>query len=103
MESGCRATQHIERVFRTLTSAHGGEPEDDYFRWVTREPHPLGNVVIQSSSSDGENTRAAIEPLLSDNLPSAVLFPAGSCLRPNVDICGQPRGVAVLAGWRVPW
>jgi GNAT superfamily N-acetyltransferase len=74
---GLRAARHMERVFRTLTTGHGGELEDDYFRWVTREPHPLGNVVIQSSPSDGENTRAAIEPLLSDDLPSAVLFPAG--------------------------
>jgi len=75
---GLRAGQHIERVFRTLTAGHGGELEPDYFRWVTREAHPLGNVVIRSGPSDGGSTRASVEPLLRNDLPSAVLFPAGA-------------------------
>ena len=74
---GLRAARHIERVFRTLTAGHGGELKDEYFRWVTGEPHPLGNVVIQSGPSDEEHTRTAIEPLLGDNLPAAVLCPGG--------------------------
>ena len=74
---GLRAARHIERVFHTLTAGHGGELKDGYFRWVTGEPHPLGNVVIQSGPSDGEHARAAVEPLLGDNLPAAVLFPGG--------------------------
>jgi GNAT superfamily N-acetyltransferase len=77
MGIGLRAGQHIERVFRKLTAGHGGELEVDFFRWITREPHPLGNVVIHSGPSDGKHARAAAEPLLSDGLVSAVLFPAG--------------------------
>src|SRR6516225_3727741 len=76
-EIGFRAARHIERVFRTLTAGHGGELKDEYLRWVTREPHPLGNLVILSGPSDGEHARAAVEPLLGDNLPSAVLLPGG--------------------------
>ncbi|HSQ80141.1 MAG TPA: GNAT family N-acetyltransferase [Casimicrobiaceae bacterium] len=85
---GLRAARHLERVFRTLTAGRGGELEDEYFRWVTREPHPLGNVVIQSSPSDGASVRAAIEPLLSDNLPSAVLFPAGASTAATESLIG---------------
>lgn len=74
---GLRAAQHMERVFRTLTVGHGGEPGEGYFRWITREPHPLGNVVFQSATSDAARAREAVAPLLAEDLPSAVLFPAG--------------------------
>jgi hypothetical protein len=74
---GLRAARHMERVFRTLTAGIGGESNDDYFRWITREPHPLGNVVFQSVESDAASAREAVEPLLAGNLPSAVLFPTG--------------------------
>ena len=74
---GLRAARHMERVFRTLTAGNGGESKDNYFRWITREPHPLGNVVFQSVESDAASAREAIEPLLAEDLPSAVLFPTG--------------------------
>jgi hypothetical protein len=72
-----RAGRHMERVFRTLTAGKGGESKDDYFRWITREAHPLGNVVFQSAESDAASAREAVEPLLAEDLPSAVLFPTG--------------------------
>jgi hypothetical protein len=74
---GLRAALHMERVFRTLTAGIGGESKNGYFRWITREPHPLGNVVFQSVKSDAASAREAVEPLLAENLPSAVLFPTG--------------------------
>ena len=74
---GLRAARHMERVFRKLTAGIGGESKDDYFRWITREPHPLGNVVFLSAESDGASAHEAVEPLLAENLPSAVLFPTG--------------------------
>jgi hypothetical protein len=72
-----RAARHMERVFRTLTMGNGGESKDGYFRWMTREPHPLGNVVFPSAESGAASVREAVEPLLAEDLPSAVLFPAG--------------------------
>jgi hypothetical protein len=55
---GLRAALHMERVFRTLTAGIGGESKDDYFRWITREPHPLGNVVFQSVEFDAPSARS---------------------------------------------
>lgn len=72
-----RAARHMERVFRALTAGNGGESKDDYFRWITREPHPLGNIVFQSEGSDAASAREAVEPLLAEDLPAAVLFPTG--------------------------
>ncbi len=74
---GIRAARHLDLAFRDFTVGHGAELGANYLRWVTRESHPLGNVVIVSDSGDGESTRAAAEPLVTRSFPSAVLFPAG--------------------------
>ncbi len=53
------------------------ELDANCLRWVTREAHALGNVVIFSDLGDGDTARVAVDPLVRDNLPSAVLFPEG--------------------------
>jgi len=75
---GGRGARHFERVFRTLATPQGGEARDEWFRWITREPHPLGNMVIQSTPATAEGVHQSIAPLVADHLPSAVLFPSGA-------------------------
>jgi len=74
---GARAARHLELAFRGFTVGHGAELGTNYLRWTTCEAHPLGNVAIVSDPSDADAARAAVEPLVARNLPSAVLFPQG--------------------------
>lgn len=74
---GLRAARHFERVFRTLATPQGADANDDWFRWITGEAHPLGNMAIQSTPSDADDIRASVTPMVAANLPCAVLFPAG--------------------------
>lgn len=75
---GARAAQHFERVFRTLVTPQGAEANDTWFRWITGEAHPLGNMAIQSTPASAEDVRAAVTPMLAASLPCALLFPAGA-------------------------
>lgn len=74
---GIRAARHLNLAFRTFTLGHGAELGANYLRWVTREAHPMGNLVILSDPGDADTTRAAADPLVADNLPAAALFPEG--------------------------
>ncbi len=75
---GLRAATHLDLVFRTMTRESGGELGAQYLRWITREPHPMGNMVIAADESDAQSMREATAPLVHGNLPSTVLFPSGA-------------------------
>ncbi|MFO1397791.1 MAG: GNAT family N-acetyltransferase [Burkholderiales bacterium] len=76
-QMGARAARHFERVFRTLATPQGGEANADWFRWITGEPHPLGNMVVLSGPSDADTVQTALAPLADGRLPAATLFPGG--------------------------
>jgi ribosomal protein S18 acetylase RimI-like enzyme len=55
---------------------HGQRIEGAQFlRLLTGEPHPLGNFALVSAPADLDATREAVDPLMSEPVPSAVLFP----------------------------
>jgi GNAT superfamily N-acetyltransferase len=74
---GARAARHLELAFRAFTVGHGAELGTGYLRWVTREPHPMGNVAIVADPDDMVGALTAAEPLVTRNVPAAVLFPQG--------------------------
>jgi GNAT superfamily N-acetyltransferase len=74
---GAGAAGHLDLAFRAFTTGHGAELGTNYLRWLTREPHPMGNVAIVSDRDDSAGTLAAAEPLVTRNVPSAILFPHG--------------------------
>ncbi|MFO1306011.1 MAG: GNAT family N-acetyltransferase [Burkholderiales bacterium] len=75
---GRRAAMHLDLSFRTMTRHSGGELGPLYLRWVTREAHPMGNLVIAAGEGDAASMREATAPLVQANLPSTVIFPSGA-------------------------
>jgi GNAT superfamily N-acetyltransferase len=74
---GARAARHLALAFREFTVGHGAELGTGYLRWVTRELHPMGNLAIVAGPDDPAGALAAAEPLVTRNVPAAVLFPDG--------------------------
>ena len=72
--TGAAIGRHLDWAFRALVR-HGRRTEGPQFlRLLTGEPHPFGNFAVLSSPVDLDATREAVEPLVSDGFPSAVLF-----------------------------
>jgi GNAT superfamily N-acetyltransferase len=69
-----RAAAHMDVAWRRLTRDRGSVQEDGFLRYVTGEPHPLGNIAIVRDAHDPATTRAAAEPLLAITAPAAVLY-----------------------------
>lgn len=74
---GPRAAGHLDLVFRAMTRTCGGEIGPRYLRWITHEPHPMGNLVIAADQGDPQSMREAVAPLASGSFPSLVLMPRG--------------------------
>jgi len=74
---GRDATLHLDVLWRDLMKFPGSVEDDHFFRLVTGEQHPLGNVVIFSESCDVSVVENAVDPLLDVTAPAAVLFVAG--------------------------
>lgn len=74
---GRDAATHFELYWRDLVNSAGCFQNDQYYRVITGEHHPLGNFAIVSSPGDAALACAAAEPLLALDAPTAVLFPAG--------------------------
>lgn len=69
--------RHLDWTFRAMVR-HGHRTDGPQFlRLVTGEPHPFGNFAVVSSPADLEATREAVNPLISEPVPSAVIFPDG--------------------------
>ena len=71
------AARHLDLAFRDMMIGRGAELGESYLLQVTGEPHPLGNVAIVSDPGRLEVTQAAIGPLLTCGLPTAVLYSQG--------------------------
>jgi len=74
---GARAAGHLNLAFRAMTRTCGGEIGPRYLRWITHEPHPMGNLVIAADEGDPQSMREAVGPLASASYPSMALMPCG--------------------------
>jgi len=75
---GARAAHHLNITFRNCMRGPGSVHRDRYMNLVTGEMHPMGNVAIVADPDDPAVTRSAIEPLLANDYPAAVIFPCGA-------------------------
>jgi len=74
---GARAAHHLNITFRDCMRAPGSIHRDRYMNLVTGEMHPMGNIAIVADPGDPDVTRSAIEPLLANDYPAAVIYPCG--------------------------
>lgn len=74
---GADAARHLDGVWRELTRGQGAAEDEQFFRLVTGEPHPLGNMAILRESTGAQTTERAVAPLLALTTPTAVLYPLG--------------------------
>lgn len=72
-----QATGHLDLLWRELMNAHDAIATDTYFRLVTREPHPLGNVAIFREPNNPDLVLEVIPPLKDLPVPAAVMFVDG--------------------------
>jgi ribosomal protein S18 acetylase RimI-like enzyme len=70
---GARAAGHLDHLWRLAMREQGGVADADWFRLISGEPHPLGNVAILAWDDHDEATLAAVTPLLAIEQPSAVI------------------------------
>ena len=68
---------HLDLLWRDLMKSQGSVEDEHFFRLVTGEQHPFGNVAILSESCDASIVEGAVAPLLDLASPSSVLFVAG--------------------------
>lgn len=90
---GLRAARQFETAFRSTVS--DAVQTGAYFRLVTGEPHPMGNLAIVSRRDDPEAALEAALPLLATGRPAAAMFPGGAA--PTVVQALQARGFGVEA------
>ncbi|MBL8255551.1 MAG: GNAT family N-acetyltransferase [Pseudoxanthomonas mexicana] len=70
---GARTAGHLDHLWRLIMPSQGGVADADWFRLISGEPHPLGNVAILAWDDHDEAAIAAVTPLLSIPQPSAVI------------------------------
>lgn len=76
-ETGTRAARHMDVAFRRMMSGPGSEQNDRWFRLITGEMHPMGNVALISTGDDIESALEAVAPLVDCGAPAAAIFTAG--------------------------
>ncbi|MBB6049223.1 GNAT family N-acetyltransferase [Armatimonas rosea] len=74
---GREAVLHFDLIWRDLMQSQGSVENEQYFRVITGEAHPLGNLVILREPGDTSAVHEAVAPLRELSQPSAVLFVAG--------------------------
>lgn len=67
--------RHLDTTFRSLARGEHAVDDPSFFRLLTGEPHPLGNMAILAPHATLAATRAAVAPLAAGPLPAAVIFP----------------------------
>jgi hypothetical protein len=72
---GAAIGAHLETAFRSMGKGRCVVNESNFWRLLTGEPHPLGNLALLSAPAGLTAARAAVEPLVSAAVPAAVLFP----------------------------
>jgi hypothetical protein len=73
--TGAAIGRHLDWTFRAMVCHEHRTERPQFLRLLTGEPHPFGNFAVVSSPVDLDATREAVEPLVSERFPSAVLFP----------------------------
>src|SRR5512137_2814511 len=76
--------RHFESTFRCLVGQRGVVSEPSYFRMLSGEAHPLGNLAVFPEPVEPSIVRATIEPLARAGLPSAVIFSGTNAPDPDV-------------------
>jgi ribosomal protein S18 acetylase RimI-like enzyme len=66
--------RHLDTAFRAMVRGPNVAAGRAYFRWLTGEPHPMGNCAVLAPGIDAASAREAIEPLVASPLPTAVLL-----------------------------
>ncbi len=65
---------HFDRFFRAVTTDQADTPAPGFFRLITRQPHPLGNLGVIDTQVTPATLEAHLEPLCSSAFPTAVLL-----------------------------
>lgn len=74
---GRAAAQHLDHLWRNLMQSEGSFTNEQCFRLITGELHPLGNLAIFRNQDDPNAVEAAVAPLLGLKAPAAALFVSG--------------------------
>lgn len=74
---GSAAAQHLDLLWRDLMKSQGSIENAQFFRLISGEAHPLGNLAILREPADARVVEEAVAPLLDVSQPTAVLFVAG--------------------------
>lgn len=65
---------HFDRFFRAVATDQADTPAPGFFRLITGQPHPLGNLGIIDTQVSPDTLAAHLDPLCSPTLPTAVLL-----------------------------
>jgi GNAT superfamily N-acetyltransferase len=84
--------RHFESTFRCLAGQKGAVSEPRYFRLLSGEAHPLGNLVVMPDPVESSILSAALEPMARPGLPSAVIFSGMQAPGSEVTACLAERG-----------
>jgi GNAT superfamily N-acetyltransferase len=95
---GARAAHHLNITFRDCMRIPGSVHRDRYMSLVTGEMHPMGNVAIVADPDDTAVTRSALEPLLANDYPAAVIYPCGA----GTDVAQAAREAGFAIEERMP-
>lgn len=60
--------RHLDTTFRALARGEHAVDDPSFFRLLTGEPHPLGNMAILAPHATLAATRAAVAPLAAEPL-----------------------------------
>jgi len=74
---GARAARHLDFAIRSIMSGQGGVDGGGYFRLITGEPHPFGNMAVLSDANSQETSDAAVAALLGLEVPTLLLYTTG--------------------------
>jgi hypothetical protein len=75
--AGALAARHMDVAFRRMMAGPRCVEHGTWFRLITGEAHPMGNVALVSASDDVAATLEATAPLIDCGAPAAVIFTAG--------------------------
>lgn len=92
--------RHFESTFRCLAGQKGVVSEPDFFRMLSGEAHPLGNVAVFGEPVQFSTVRKAVEPMRGLAVPSAVIF--SSTNRPTSDVAGYLKELGYVTEGAIP-
>jgi hypothetical protein len=84
--------RHFESTFRCLVGQKGVVSEPRFFRMLSGEAHPLGNLAVFPEPVELSTVRTALEPMTGLGVPSAVIFSGTNPPGPDVATCLSERG-----------